>query len=916
MSQFLQRVAAHLLKESVPLKDLALVLPSKRASLFLKKELARQLPKPQFAPHITTIEDFVLEALDLEQEEQAVLLFKLFEAYKKSSIPDKEDFKSFMKWGALLLADFNELDRYLVNPKEIFGYLSDVKRIESWNLKPEQHTEMLSGYLAFWEKLPELHQLFSDILLANKKVYQGLAYREVIKHLEKISNSPIVAEHKLYFIGFNALNKAEETLLLHLYNTDKADFLWDIDSYYYKDNLHEAGKFLRQSKLIKQLEADGKLHWLSTNLSEGEKHIEVISAPGNNAQAAVANALLSEIPASEFQQTALVLADETMLTPVLNNLNANVEHLNITMGMPLQSSPLTSFFDLIWQMLVQSEQRSNATYYHKLWNGLLTHPIIKRVYPETQTLETARDQMITERLVYSSLEDLKLPDKLTALLRPVLQKVQTPAENIAAMQALCLSLKPMFSPQEQFVQALYRFYELFGALHKLFSAHTYVDDHKTALQFYRQLLQTESLDLYGEPLQGLQLMGMLETRTLSFKRVIIISLNEDILPAGRSQNSLIPFDIKQKYGLPTYLDKDSVYAYHFYRLLQDAEHISLVYNNQSDGLGGGEASRFIAQLEYELPRVNSKVMFTKRSMQPSVNLGKPEKNIEKTTDVAERLEKMAKRGFSPTALSQYIKNPVEFYYQRVLGVQEMDVLADVIGFDVQGTVIHEILEEFYTHQESKNPWAYIDEAQLEGSLQAFHIRKTVTEKLEAKGVSVLHSGKNLLIKEMLVSMLKHFFEAEVSAIKNYGRIEIEALEMHLKASLPFGDEKIIHFRGIADRVERDNEGVVRIIDYKTGSVNEQKMHISDTEKLDDPDYGKAFQLCLYAYMYLQQHPNEPEVKAGIISLRKTQLWIIPLKWKGKTILTRDFIPEFEAYLIGLFTELFDVSQPFTERKEV
>jgi RecB family exonuclease len=915
MPHFLKQVAREICRQHASLKEVGLILPSRRAALFLKKELAATLQKPDWSPQITTIEDFVMESQGLVQEEQARLIFLLFEAYQASSLPKKDNFADFNKWAHLLLADFNEVDRYLVNAKQLFSYLADVKRIERWNLKPEEETDMLKHYLSFWEGLPDLYLHYTAQLLGEKKVYQGLAYREVVKDLDAVVEQVKARYSKLYFIGFNALNTAEEKLLLRLYEEGLAGFYWDVDAYYFRDERHEAGRFLRKSKLVQKLQERNAFHWVGDRLSTEPKKINIYAAPGNHMQALAVNACLSDIPSQEWQQTAVVLADEQLLVPFLNNLNSAVEHLNITMGLPLRNSPLASFFQLLWEMLIGQETRKNPEprFYHMLWDKLLSSPHLKQVAPQPEALDHVRDAIRTRKEVYLSLQrvqSLELPAELYALFQPLLAQEHQPASAMKALSNICLELKKHLESEQQFLQSLYAFYKLFNSLHELFEAHHYVEDFKTAKQFYQQLLQTETLDLYGEPLQGLQLMGMLETRTLEFKRIILSSVNEDILPSGRSQNSLIPFDIKREFELPTYLEKDSVYAYHFYRLLQGADDITLIYNSQLDNLGGGEASRFIAQLEFELQKTNPHISLQHTVLETQVSLEVNTHRIEKSHATLERLTEMAGKGFSPTSLSIYISDPIKFYYDKVLRIDEARDLEEVIGFDTEGNVVHEILEELYRKEEKDKPVA-LSEALLESYLAPGFLEEQVMQKLHEQGIEDLSSGKNLLTRKMLTGMLQNFFAAEKAHLQQ--KATLLYLEHPLKTSLSTPLRLDIQLLGNADRIDRV-DGVVRVLDYKTGGVDDKKLSVKELNQLLKPEYAKAFQLCMYAYMFLKTHPEEEAVSSGIISLRMAKKWILPLRIHGKTSIGRDFIPAFESFMHTLMAELFDPSIPFASRE--
>ncbi|MEQ9263009.1 MAG: PKD domain-containing protein [Owenweeksia sp.] len=751
MQTFLQQFAHKLIEQGNALPQTAVIMPSRRAAVFLKKELSKLIDRPMFAPHITTIEDFLLENLEWQQEENANLIFKLYHNYQELPLEKKDSFSDFVKWAPTLLADFNELDRHLVQAKDLFGYLADVKRIEQWDLTPGEtaDTPMVREYLHFWENLPALYHNFTTQLREAKRVYQGLAYREMaLRMADKI---PEIQQRysQLYFAGFSALNQAEESIFLQLYEADLAEFYWDIDRYYYKDEMHEAGKFLRQSKLLKRIKEDDRLHWLEDNLAQQPKKITVKAVSGNTLQMMTANASIVEYLDGNLEDIALVMADESLLQTFLNHLAEPIEKLNVTMGLPMKNASISGFFRIIWEMQTHYESKAvkdrngNPAFYHQKWNDLLAHPLWARIHPEPEHIERWRTRIREQNKVFIAAAELEqwteeqLPAEVKALFADYRQK---PEQFCNAVARFCEWLKERLEDRSFNVHILFSFFKLFRQLANLFTAHDVATDLKTAHHFYRELLATETIDLRGEPLSGLQVMGMLETRTLDFRNLVLTSINEDILPKGRSQNSFIPFDIKTKFGLPTYLDKDAIFAYHFYRLLQRAENITLIYNSQNSGLGGGEPSRFIAQLEYELIRMNPNIQWERQTISGRVRLEREkEKVVEKSEAVMERLRQMASRGISPTALIDYVNNPLHFYYRRVLGIDDADEVEEVIGYNTQGSVLHEILEDYYSENEDR---AQGPVQKLNTELPAFQrkeaeLRKEVVKRLREMGLPEL-----------------------------------------------------------------------------------------------------------------------------------------------------------------------------------
>ncbi len=931
MQTFLRQLAYELLQQDAALPDMAVIMPSRRAAVFLKKELSQLIHKPVFAPHITTIEDFLLENLEWEQEENAVLVFKLYKAYRQLDLPQKDEFSDFVKWAGTLLGDFNEIDRHLVRPQDIFGYLADVKRIEQWDLTPGESsdTPMIRDYLRFWEKLTQLYRDFTDDLKSTGRVYQGLAYREMAKTIDARIPALKARYQKVFIAGFSALNQAEETLFSKLYESGLARLYWDIDEYYYRDEKHEAGKFLRESKLLKRLREDGELNWIGRHLMEAPKKITVKAVSGSTLQMIAANASLVEYLENDLQDVALVMADESLLPSFLNHLAEPIEKLNVTMGLPLKNTSVSGFFRTLWEMHIHFEGKAvkskegHPAFYHQRWNDLLAHPLWMRMHPRPENIAVWRSRMREQNKVFLALPELEgwtgeeLPEEVQALFRDYRQQ---PQHLCLAIARFCEWLKDKLEDQSFQVHLLFAFFKLFQQLSRLLAEPEVHTDLKTAYHFYRELLATETIDLRGEPLSGLQVMGMLETRTLDFRNLVLTSINEDILPKGRSENSFIPYDVKLKFGLPTYLDKDAIFAYHFYRLLQRAENITLLYNSQNSGWGAGEASRFIAQLKIELLRVNPNIEWEHQTIAAPVSLQVPtEKKVEKTPALLKRLNQMASRGFSPTALIDYVNSPLQFYYRRVLGIDDAEEVEEVIGYNTQGSVLHEILEAFFSEGEDKSRGPVKN---YHSALPAFQrseqqLRHEVVQRLREMGLPDVNRGKNLLIREALTGMLRNFLRQEKARLKaaeeRGEKVEILALEEELETTLYLSSGQAVKIRGIADRIDRWN-GEIRVTDYKSGGVQASEVKFREMDELRQPGLkNKSLQLMTYAYLYLQNNPGAEKVYPSIISLRNAREGDFPLEYQRQQGVGGSLLEEFEAFLRGILEEVFDPGLAFTEK---
>lgn len=918
MKSFLDQAAELLLQSERPLHHWTVVMPSRRAAIFLKAKLSEKLDGVALAPAMLTIEELVLESTGLQVEEPAALLFKAYEAYCAEG-GESESFAEFVTWAPLLVNDCNEIDRYLVPAEKLFDYLGDIKRIEHWNLEPEP-SEMVENYLALWRRLPAFYRRFRDQVLSAGRVYQGLAFRQMAEQMPQMLPQIEKRHQRFLFLGFNALNQAEEQILLQLWQEGLAEFLWDVDRYYFEDPDHEAGHFMRQSTLVKKLREAGQFKGLHSKLREGRRQVRSIAVAGNNLQAVVAQNLLAPSPEESLEHSALVLADEKLLPAVLQNIHPSIGAFNLTMGLSLKESPLAGFFDLLLRFQREAEN-GKGVFYHKNWDELLSHFVLRRINPDqVSALEDLRQKLQRQNAIYRSYDALGAAAIFGPLEAVYFEKAESPAQYFGLLARLSQKLAPYFDGGP--TEALYGFFRIFNQLQKLLSDYPYVDNMETALRFYRELLPELSLDLYGEPLEGLQVMGMLETRSLDFKRLVICSLNEGILPKGRAENSLIPFEVKREYGLPTFLDKDAVYAYHFYRLLQEAENIDLLYSSSESGLGGGEASRFIEQLAVEWPLQNAEVEFKRMiaSSEGGLQTIQNEK-IPKSPAVMARLQAMSEKGLSPSALIKYLRNPLDFYYQNVVGLREnRDEIQEEPEVEVQGTVLHRLLENYYRPLDGPRCPSPEDPIyqQSKAKLRAAIRRELETELVEAE----LDQGINLLHLTTMESLLHAFLQQEKEQVEKEKDFCVVAVEEELQGQIQLSDGSWVKLRGFADRIDRVG-GQLRIIDYKSGGkeAGAYRLKLGRSPNvvsrgwdalLKRPD---SLQLLLYAYMGRLQY-GEEKVSAAILSLRKRSDNPITMYYNDKTELDAEGAALLEEDLRVLLEELMNPEIPFQAREMI
>jgi hypothetical protein len=907
---FLENVASKILADQRPFDQLVIVLPSRRAARFLKRELALKRKQPALAPKISSIEDFVGELSGLEKIEPLSLLFEFFEVYKgNTNESPPQSFDRFLNWAPLLLKDFNDIDAHLVAVDQLFDYLKSYHQIKTWAQEGER-TPLISNYLDFWEQAPRLYQSLYERLSDKQQAYLGLQFREAVEQLEwYLENTNIYH----YFVGFNALNKAESFLIQGIMDANRGTVFWDIDTYFYNDTQHHAGRFIRKYfESWKHLRAQKK-PVLSSYYGE-EKTINLIQCTKSIAQAKYAATLAAESQKRDHQQsTALVLGDEQLLIPTLSGLPEDFEDYNVTMGYPLSKTPLFSFFNDYIE-LFQNNNPSGFSY--KAFRSLVSTPFMAAFLKETIAhWEEFIRQKEAQNKRYISLNDFKelkgfenLIDKLFGAIK----EVDTMITRLIQLSDLFIDfLEDSKTTQNQWY--LY-YFDRFRSIFIQLQAHQHAHQIFTSLamlrQFIRELVAGQTIDFSGTPLKGLQIMGVLETRLLDFDTVIITGVNEGILPAGKGSPSFLPFDVKMKFEIPTFLEQDAIYSYHFFRLLQRAKTIHILYNTHSEGIDSGGPSRFVHQLDllhHPKHQVNRYTLSN-----PIIHTDKKGITLQKTAAVLNRLEHWAKKGISPSSLSSYLRDPSEFYNRYILGVRAPIQWAEAMDPRQSGTILHEVFEHIYT--------PYIGKILLIEDYK--HLESEFDQSLTQQyakfhGGNTRRTGRNYLIFEALKHYGHTLLKVEKKKIVAGATIEILSLEKEVQNTLVLPSSgATIALKGHIDRIDRYNDQI-RIIDYKSGKIDPASLHLKDWDKLlSQENPAPAFQLLTYAYLYHLAHPKQL-ISAGIIAFQNSSSYTLPLrcpdqekKDKNEYNLSNQHFLDFENQLIRLIEEIMNPALPF------
>lgn len=904
------------------LSEVTIVLPSKRARVFLIENIQSKLSKPIFTPNILSIEEFIQDISGLRTIDSMEVLFEFYNVY--SSITDKkelQDFETFSYWAKTVIQDFNEIDRYLLDQKHVFSYLKDVEALKRWDLELNQTTKLIDSTLEFWDKLPLYYESYYKYLLDKGIGYQGLLYRESIHNLESFTKN-IPTSNKIIFAGFNALNQAEERIFQHLMLHEKALVYWDVDYTILQDPFHDAGLFIRKYKKEWKHYANQSFKWIDTHF-ESPKNIQIIGTPKTVGQTKIVGNLIEEIQKEnpDLQNTAVVLGDENLLLPVLYNLPETVESLNITMGYPSKNNPAQLLIFKIFKLHINAKQRNEKQYtlYYKEVLDILNHALIEP-YIDAKKVENVikynNFTFFSNDKLFQLYEEHKTNES-NPLFKLIFSKWSDDASEIMSkLSQILLVIKSHLTNdnQEDIIAKafLHSIYQVLNRISTFIEKYQSITSLASLFAIYKQVVDLAEVSFEGKPLSGLQVMGVLESRVLDFENVIITSVNEGKFPSGKSSNSFIPYDIKRELGLPTFREKDAIYSYHFYHLLYRAKNIYLLYNSEnSDGIDAGEKSRFLTQLEIDFPQHITKNTIYNAHL-PS--LAYESIKIDKTASVLERLQEIVTgKGFSPSSLTSYIRNPIQFYTQRILRIREIDEVEENIAVNTLGTVIHETLKHLYDPYKGK----YLSVNDIENMLDLVET-ETIKQFKEIYKEGEIKKGKNLLAFEVAKQNVEQFLKMERKDVEAGIAIKILFLEHTLEgkivdSSLPYE----IKIAGNVDRIElRDNK--IRIIDYKTGKVEARTLKVDDFNELtSDIKYEKIIQLLCYALMFEnnQEYKDYP-VEAGIISFKNMKAGFMPFglgKRNSIHEITEQTIVDFKMSILGLIQEILNPEIPFEEK---
>jgi len=843
MYSFLAQLAEKIAKNNeIPLEQTVIIVPNKRASRELLRELAWHFNQPVFAPNICTVNEFIESLSFLKKIEQDELLVRLFDVYKKKNAANSDDFITFLAWAPLFLQDINEIDLHLANASAVFSNLAEIKTLET-SFGKENLTEAQRKYLAFYNQLSELYINFNSALSAENLGYEGMIFKDAVAQNTNLNlNETLKNKVRYIFAGFNAVTPAELELMHFFYVHKNAELYFDIDHFYdaqYGAFIKDIRQKLRISEIYK-----------SNDFKDIPKQITCIGAPKRTAQILQAIEILNNIEQKQgdLNNTVLVLADESMLLPFVHAYNP--ENANITMGYPLSGAyPAQQL-----QQYIDEEKQNNRLQKPKFDLKKQGFEFLQYLISTFRQVETIEGD--TNFLIINILE-----------------------ENLNFLQ---------------------RFFNLTSGI-----------DFAIVEYFLKEQLNATSIPFSGNAHEGLQIMGLLETRMLDFKNVIVLSMNEGILPKGKSAPSLLLYDIKKHFGLPTHQRRDSIFGYHFFRLLQRATEIYLIYDNETtDALS--EKSRFVEQLAFEVKKqqLQEHIHISYHQFVPPFLAPECETKIciEKTATV---LGKLTDFKYSPSSLNAYIQCPLQFYWRYIEKITLPETFDSGNESAIIGTIIHSVLDEIFKQLQEKS-------AHFSTILNTCknNIDDVITRVFQQQKVIFgenIYEGKLFLAYQIVKKTILDYIQI-IHKEWETSPFQIIATESSLIAEVCV-EEAIFNFSGIADRIElRDNK--VTILDYKTGKVEGKKLQckMKDMELIfTDPDFHQLFQLLCYAYIYQKDkvHSLLPttEIQCGIIAFqelyKQNETYIYYAEIGKDKILTNETLQIFEIYLKQVFSSIID-----------
>ena len=943
MESFLKLVAADLYKHTEGnLAHTAVVFPNKRAGLFFNEYLAQESDSPIWSPAYVSISELFRSLSPWEVGDPVKLVCELYKIFRRET-QSTETLDDFYFWGEMLISDFDDADKNRVDTDKLFSNLQDLRNIMDdytfiddeqeeairqffQNFSIERRTALKERFISLWNVLGNIYKGFRESLASQNIAYEGMMYRHVIEHLD-VDKLPY---EKYVFVGFNVLNKVEHTLFTQLKDAGKAVFYWDYDEFYMKENrqavTHEAGEFIRRNLRDFPSPLSGELF---KNLSK-PKEVHYIASSTENAQARYLPQWIRNNLTTPEKETAVVLCNEALLQPVLHSLPAEVKHVNITMGFPLSQTPVYSFLIALLELHTHGFNFKSGRYTFQSVVTLLKHPYTRQLTGQAELLEK---ELTRNNRFYPLPGELGKDEFLTRLFTPLsgnlnlcIRLSETLQQVASIYQANTSGTEDTDAFNQLYRESLFKAYTTINRFRTLIEEDELTVQSETFRRLLVKVLSATNIPFHGEPAIGMQVMGVLETRNLDFRHLVLLSVNEGQLPKSGGDSSFIPYNLRKAFGMTTIEHKIAVYAYYFYRLLQRAERITLMYNTSSDGLNRGEMSRFMLQFLVESPH-NISLEYLEAGQSPQQAL---EIEIHKTPEMLQQMfdaydiHRRPKAFFSPSALNAYLDCRLKFYYRYVAGLKALDEVSAEIDSTLFGTIFHRSAELVYNElttngreirkedleqllKDDVRLQAYVDNAFKE---KFFHV--PLTEQPEYNGTQLIHS-------KVIASYLRQLLRNDLQ----YAPFRMEGMEQDVREMMEIDTPQgklALQIGGTIDRLDSKGD-TLRIVDYKTGGTPKTPENIEQLFTPADNRPNYIFQTFLYAAILCRKqslkvapsllyiHRAASESYSPVIEMGAPRQPKVPVNNFAF------FEDEFRERLHGLLQEIFSQEETFSQTED-
>lgn len=951
--QFLSALAHYYIQRyGTAISDFCFVFPSRRAGIFFRNHLANLSPSPLWSPHILTINEFTETIDQTPVADNITLLFKLYEVY--AGVNEQPlTFDEFLPWGEMLLSDFDDIDKYLVDARQLFSNLMSLKEMEDdftfldeeqvkairmfWaSFNPQKLSDQQRNFLKNWATLYPVYTGFNQLLTNEGLAYTGMVMRRLANRIAA-RDMPGLPWSRVVLAGFFVLTPSERQLFNYLKNQGKADFFWDCSPWMMQSGkatgpndmpklpFRDAASFLLENTTAFPPPFDWELP-----LAAAYPDIEIIGVASQTEQLRLVSEFLEQTGAGTAETndkalgTAIVLTDENMLIPVLHAIPPQFDKINVTLGYPLKNTPIYSLVGAI----VQLQRNAKTTRDGKVWfyfRDVL--PVIQHQYIsaiDTHNALAVKQKMLGKNSIFVEAHELCVGDYFPLIFRKITDSDQIPAyiEHIVFGTYNLIRETTQSYFEQEFVYALYKSVVKLRDLLKKLDKDILPD---TWLKLFKKLTETQTVPFKGEPLSGLQVMGMMETRAIDFESLVVLNMNEGVFPKDSAPNTFVPFNLRKGFGLPTLEHQDAIFSYYFFRLIHRAKKLRLVYNSSSQGMQSGEMSRYLYQLIYQhpaKPKLMTAVEQVKLYKMPAVT-------GHKTPDVLQKLREMGTsegKAISPSALSSYLECELRFFYRYIAGIKETEEISESLDMRVFGILLHDTMEHLYQRFIADgNPRVLgeddLDRLSKDEALIGDTIRQVFTEQFSELSLKtddfIELQGKNILVFEVLKKYIRQIIQNDKSVLP----LTLHHVEASFAMPFTLSDGSSINIGGKVDRIDETN-GTVRVVDYKTGSAVNK---VSKLEYLFEPkkhkDVKAIFQTLLYASVLKHQAFSGRRIAPAVLQLKNVfnqSDYSISIGERSQIqTLELDLVEdEFNNHLRLLLDGLFDPQRPFLQTDDV